>query len=356
MFSYARSASFTESRLNRASRDCCPGWPGYSPRHPRLRRIAGRPERLLLPVPGEWGEAVREFAGPAADFLFTLTPEEWAEGKFEERRFKEWRSSLPREVRKQCPSSPRVGAVLEHLRKRAEEEGRAAEADPLLSTLRRKLENRGQAGAWAVVADDPLSIIEMGRAAATRRGYSYDSCQCYTPSEFSHHLCHQLPPNLLDPGMAVLVVTERRFAQMARRPIARVILRLVRTYRGSGGKFAWGVLVDRWYGPRVYERAAMEYLFRLCREAGLEVFLPERPYGTPECLAPSGPVLRLRGVRWTNTCVAWEEDDEGEERKFFISPYLDQKAFDWHWLRHKEEKWEMQLRGEGRRAVMKDEA
>jgi hypothetical protein len=318
----------------------------------------GKPEKLLQPVPEEWGEAAREYGGPAADFLLTLTPEEWAEGKFDERRFKEWRSSLPREVRKQCPSSPRVGAVIEHLRKRAEEEGRAAEAGPLLQALRRKLESRGQAGVWVVVVDDPLSIIEMGRAAGAGYWYSYESCQCYTRSEFSHDLSHKLPPNLLDPGMAVLVVTGRRFTQMVRRPTARVILRLVRTYRGSGGKFAWGVLVDRWYGPRVYERAAMEYLFRLCREAGLEVFLPENPYCTPKCLAPTGPRLHLRGVRWVNTCTELVEDEDdwsGVEEKA-VAPYLDQGAFRWHRVRYwSEDRRLVQLRGEGRRAVMKDE-
>jgi len=354
-FTYTSSLSWAQERYARAVElnDCCPGFPGYNPRHPRLRRIVGKPERLLQPVPPEWAEAVREYAGPAADFLLTLTPEEWAEGKFEERRFAEWRSSLSKEIRRECPASPRVGAIIEHLRKRAEQEGRAAEADPLLRRLLHRLTHRGEAVVWAVVADDPLSILEMGRAAEVGEGYSFESCQCYTPSNFSHHLMHQLVPNLLDTGMAVLVVTNRRFTQMVRRPLARVILRLVRTYRGSGGRFSWGVLVDRWYGPRVYERPAMEYLFRLAQQAGLEVFLPgEAPYGTPECLEPVGEPFRVRGPRWVNTCTEWDEE---EGRRKTIGPYLDQGSLSINRIKY----WSVykrlvQLRGLARRAVLRD--
>jgi hypothetical protein len=318
----------------------------------------GRPERLRLPVPPEWREAVARFAGPAAEFLLTLTPEEWAAGTFDERRFKEWRSSLSRELRRECPPSPRVGAIIEYLRKRAEKEGRAAEADPVLTAAQKKFVDRGKTGLWVVVVDDPLSILEMGRAARTERGHSFESCQCYSPCGFSHDLSHGLVANLLDPGMAVLVVTARRATQRVRRPIARMILRLVRTYRASGGKFTWGVLVDRWYGPRAYERAAMEYLFRLTAGAGLEIFLPAKPYGTPECLIPQGPEVKLRGVRWVNTCTAIAVDDEDEdEEEQPVAPYLDQRgSFVWKRLRWSGWKRLVQLRGKGRKAVLRDEA
>lgn len=356
---YEVSASWAMARYTRAAGYCCPMWPGYAPRHPRLRRIVGRPERLHLPVPLEWREAITRFAGPAADFLLTLTPEEWAAGTFDEHRFKEWRSSLSRELRRECPPSPRVGAVIDYLRKRAEKEGRAAEADPVLTAVQKKFVDRGKAGLWVVVVDDPLSILEIGRAARTERGHSFESCQCYSPCGFSHDLSHGLVANLLDPGMAVLVVTARRATQRVRRPVARVILRLVRTYRASGGKFTWGVLVDRWYGPRAYERAAMEYLFRLAAGAGLEVFLPAKPYGTPECLAPQGPEVKLRGVRWINTCTAAVDDeDDGDDEERPVAPYLDQKAsFTWKRLRFwSRGKRLVQLRGKGRKAVLRDEA
>ncbi|WP_066636907.1 hypothetical protein [Desulfolucanica intricata] len=289
---YEKSLAWSRQTARERKYECCPEHPGYKIRHKKILSLLGEPEPICLLVPEIWFVFASYFNPKISEFLVTLTPEEWVKGKFETSRFSEWRNGFSPEERKEIPSSPRLGVMCEFWSKRFPElPGEAVLA--ALCVGRGKSELEG----YLNIVCDPLSILEMGR------GKTWRSCLYYRNSgrygnDYTHDLSHRLWANLLDPGLALLVASSKPVRARLRGALARVNLRLARVY--GKGKYKFGLIIDKWYGPEEYQESAFEFLFKRLKKAGMELWVPVGKSKVPYRLArqAEGDMFKVVGPWW----------------------------------------------------------